>query len=64
MNYDQVIELFGTQAEAARKLQVAQPSVWAWQKTGIPLERQIDIEIKTGGTLKADLPKSIRKQAA
>jgi hypothetical protein len=63
MNYEQIIEFFGSQAEAARKLQVAQPSVWGW-KTGIPLERQIDIEIKTEGKLKADLPKSIRKQAA
>lgn len=63
MNYEQVIEFFGSQAEAARQLGVAQPSVWGW-KNGIPLERQIDVEIKTGGKLKADLPKSIRKQAA
>ena len=63
MNYEQVIEFFGSQAEAARQLGVAQPSVWGW-KNGIPIERQIDVEIKTGGKLKADLPKSIRKQAA
>jgi len=64
MDYEQVIEFFGSQAEAARKLGVAQPSVWGWKEGGITLDRQVDIEIKTDGKLKADLPKSIRKQVA
>lgn len=64
MTYEQVLKHFGSQAAAARALGVSQPSVWGWQKAGIPIERQIDIEIKTEGKLRADLPKTIRKQAA
>lgn len=62
MTYDQIIKHFGSQAAAARSLGVSQPSVWGW-KDGIPIERQIDIEIKTEGKLKADLPNSIRRQS-
>mgnify|MGYP000868803193 CR=1 FL=1 len=52
MTYDELIGHFGSQAAAARALGVKQPSVWAW-RNGIPYLRQLDIEQKTGGALKA-----------
>ncbi len=64
MTYDQVIEHFGSQADAARGLGLSQPSVWAWKTAGIPIERQIDIEVKTKGALRADLPAAVRRKTA
>jgi hypothetical protein len=61
MRYDDVINFYGSQAAAARALSVAQPSVWGWKDSGIPIERQIQIELATGGQLKADIPPEIRQ---
>lgn len=55
MTYQQVIKHFGSQAEAARKLGIRPPSVSDWQHGGIPLVRQYQIQVLTGGALKADM---------
>lgn len=48
---------FKTQAEIARVLGCKQPSVCEWFDNGtIPEGRQYQIEIATGGALKADKP--------
>lgn len=57
MTYQDVIAHFGSQGAAARALGLKQPSVWAWKVNGIPELRQLDIERKTNGKLKADAPK-------
>ena len=58
MTYQQVLKHFGSQAEAARRIGIRPPSVSEWQHTGIPLVRQYQIQVLTGGALKADqLPK-------
>lgn len=54
MTYEQLIEHFGSQAAAARAFSVSQPSVWEWQKNGIPEDRQLEAQKITGGALKAD----------
>lgn len=44
-----------TQVAAAHALDIAQSSVWEWQKRGIPFLRQQQIERVTGGELIADI---------
>lgn len=57
MEYVELIEHFGSQAEAARALGLKPPSVSEWQHKGIPLPRQAQYEILTRGKLKAERPK-------
>ena len=55
MNYEQVIEYFGSQKAAAVALSLSQPSISDWKSTGrIPHLRQLQIEHVTEGALKAD----------
>lgn len=53
MNLEQVVAHFGTQEKAAEALGVTQGSVSAW-RDGIPPLRQYQIQLVTGGVLKAD----------
>ena len=54
MKKHQVIEAFGTQAEAARALGCYPSTIHEWDE--VPDGRQYQIEIATRGRLKADLP--------
>jgi hypothetical protein len=54
MTYQELIDHFKTQAAAARALDIKQPSIAGWKDSGIPTPRQYQIEIITGGKLKAD----------
>jgi len=55
MTPSQVVKHFGGQRAAARELEVTQPSVWGWVRDRkIPYLRQLDIERRTNGKLKAD----------
>lgn len=54
MNINDLIAYFGSQAEAARKLGVTQPSLSNWKSRGtIPLLQQLRIQHITKGRLKA-----------
>jgi hypothetical protein len=51
------LEFFGSKAEIARVLGITSPSVVEWFEAGlIPEGRQYQLEIASGGALKADLP--------
>jgi hypothetical protein len=55
MKPDDLLDHYKNQAEIARALDVAQPSVFLWFKTGvIPPIRQLQIEQQTRGVIKAD----------
>lgn len=55
MSPEQLIEHFDGIAPAARALKVSPPSVSQWVESGrIPIDRQCQIEIVTGGALRAD----------
>lgn len=56
MKRHQVIEAFGSQAEAARALGLSPSTIQDWEGPGVPDGRQYQIEIATRGRLKADLP--------
>jgi DNA-binding transcriptional regulator YdaS (Cro superfamily) len=51
----QVIKFFGGVGAAARGLGISQPAVSVWKRKGrIPRLRQLDIEKKTDGKLRAE----------
>ena len=55
MTPQQAIDFYGSQAELARAVGIAQPSVWEWVNSGrIPQLRQCQLELLTKGNLKAD----------
>jgi len=58
MTPQQVLKYFGTQAEIARVLGCKQPSVAEWflPDGKVPEGRQYQLEIATGGALKAEKP--------
>jgi transcriptional repressor of cell division inhibition gene dicB len=57
---DDAISYFGSQAALADALGIRQPSVAGWET--VPELRQLQLEIMTGGKLKAD-PEIKRPQA-
>jgi DNA-binding transcriptional regulator YdaS (Cro superfamily) len=61
MNTKDAIDFFGSQEALAEQLGIKQPSVAGWVKSGeVPPLRQLQLEVITGGSLKADksiLPK-------
>lgn len=62
----EVIDFYGTQKHAAAAIGISQASVSEWVSNGyVPLGRQYELQVLTGGRLKAD-PESIRsaKEAA
>jgi len=64
MTHDQIVQYFGSQAEAARKLAVSPQVVSAWKSRGsIPDGWQQAIELMTNGQLKRD-SRSVAKVAA
>jgi len=62
MTYTELIQHYGSQAAAARALDIKPPSVAEWKEEGIPLPRQAQYELLTGGALKADRP--VQREAA
>lgn len=54
MNYDQLIEHYGSQTNAAKALGISPVAVCLWQKGGIPERRQLQLQQLTRGALKAD----------
>jgi len=64
MSPDQVVEFFGTQSKAAKALGIVQSSISEWVIAGaVPEARQYQIELATGGALRADKP-ALRIQLA
>lgn len=57
MTPQEVLSHYGTQAEIARVLGCTQPSIAEWFEKGrVPEGRQYQLEIASGGTLKAAKP--------
>lgn len=56
MRYEDVIEYFGGSiTRAAQQLDVSRVTIHRWKANGIPREQQAYIQLKTGGSLLADL---------
>lgn len=60
MTFTQLCEHFGNANKAAKSLGMHRQRVYRWTD-GIPLDVQIEIEVATGGALKADLPSQVRR---
>lgn len=63
MDAKEAINFFGGVGKLAKALGLRQSSVSEWQINGVPECRQYQIELATGGKLKADKP-ALRKEAA
>lgn len=56
MTFTDLISKFGSVAQVSAVLQRPASTVYQWKRTGIPRGRQCEIELLTGGELKADAP--------
>jgi DNA-binding transcriptional regulator YdaS (Cro superfamily) len=54
MRRTEAIKFFGSQTAVGRAIGVSQASVQKWTDEGIPVLRQLQIEIASKGKLKAD----------
>jgi hypothetical protein len=65
MTYDDLIKHYGTPTKAGEALGLKNPRqmLYSWRNR-VPIDRQIEYEVATGGKLKADLPKIVRRSAA
>jgi hypothetical protein len=62
MTYDQLVRYYGTPIAAAKARRIDRQRVHGWKKRGsIPLTDQVEYEVVTGGRLKADLPRAVRR---
>ena len=65
MTVDDVINHFGpTQPGAAQRLGVTSQALSYWRRAGIPMVRQYQIEVLSGGKLRADRPSPTEPEAA
>lgn len=54
MTYSDLVQHYGTAAACARRLGLHRQAVHRWQKSGIPIGRQYQIQVDTDGALMAD----------
>jgi DNA-binding transcriptional regulator YdaS (Cro superfamily) len=59
MTKEEAITFYGSQEALAQAIGVKQPSVAGWGDEP-PLQRQLDIELATGGKLRANLSDEMR----
>lgn len=57
MTYADLLREFGTNARVTEALGFSRALLWTWKEYGIPVKRQVEIQHKTRGRLKAELPK-------
>lgn len=62
MDMNDLRKHFGTQAAAAAAIGKSKQVVSAWNRNGIPLGRQYEIQVLTGGRLRADGPNKPRSR--
>lgn len=63
MNYDEIVEHYGSPDKAADAigLKGGRQSLYVWKRNGkVPIEHQIAYEVDSAGKLKADLPTQVR----
>lgn len=49
---------------AAKETGVSRATLYAWQRNGIPMAAQMQIEMQTGGELKADIAHAPQSERA
>jgi DNA-binding transcriptional regulator YdaS (Cro superfamily) len=53
MNFQDLLDHFGSQSNAAKAVGTSPQVVSMWKRNGIPPGRQFEIQILTGGVLRA-----------
>ena len=64
MTYTELIKHFGSQQAIATAVGLAQPQVSRWKHDGIPVARQCQLQLITGGKLVADRLQDEKRVAA
>lgn len=64
MKYEELIEHYGSAAKVAEALGGTRQGVHRWKVIGIPIKKQIEAEVDSGGALKAALPSEVREGSA
>lgn len=52
MTYQEIIHFFGSIGKTASELKISKPAVIQWQRNGVPLGRQYQIQTMSKGKLK------------
>lgn len=63
MTFNQIVNHFGSQTAAALALGIKPASVCEWKTNGIPIPRQYQIQVLTGGVLRATEPAAKKRTA-
>lgn len=61
MNYEELVQHYGSAEKAAEVLGLTRQGVFRWKDRAIPLDQQVAYEVATGGVLLADLPPAVRQ---
>lgn len=65
MTPDDVLTHYHTQSAAAAAIGRNRQTIHEWCKAGkLPLDAQVEWEVASGGSLRADLPEQVRSAAA
>jgi hypothetical protein len=64
MNMNDLRRHYGNQKKAAAALKTSEQVVSAWNKNGIPIGRQYEIQVLTGGQLRADTARHPQRASA
>jgi hypothetical protein len=62
MNFQDLINHFGSQANAAKAVGTSPQVVSMWKRNGIPPGRQFELQILTGGVLRASVVQPSQQQ--
>lgn len=60
MNMNDLRRFYGSQKAAAAAIGASEKVVSAWNRNGIPVGRQYQIQVLTGGQLRADAAQGMR----
>lgn len=53
MDYKDILAYYGTAAHCGRRIGLRRQAVHRWKQAGIPVGRQFQIEVESGGRLRA-----------
>lgn len=61
MTYEQIISFFGGVTAARNALGLnSRQTIYNWKTKGVPIEQQLNAEVKSGGALRAEIPAEVR----
>jgi hypothetical protein len=62
MKFQDLVDHFGTQRKVAEALGISKQLASYWKRAGIPIGRQYEIQVLTGGKFRADPARGVSQQ--